>query len=454
MTDFMVISAGRVRVSVDTMGVPLNDGEIITLLADTACVAPRALPASSAIICDQPSATDGLANAVAIVCGAAGSTALIDNSSTVELADFMLAVGQPTEMVPVNYTNGAPSVGATTLSFSLTYDFTQLDIVGANAGPALDAGATVTFTGGMGTGSATIDIDNNGVPIADGQILDLLIDTISGNAGTTFINLGNLVQTTQGRCPLVGGNFASPVVQVTITSARTLMSLRPVHLLGATGTPQLIAGSDMPGNPKGNWAPINEGEFSGNTSLQMGGNPIIFTSTMGTPFQVVVEGLWSSTPVLSDVAPAMTADGMTTYTTLSAGTFATIDANGLVSPVGGNGCDLFEAMFTPNGVTAFGMPMTTQFAACVDLGGFDGLSRAGGTLPVGELDADVPGLPLGDPIPAAGGSFQETIYVNTGPTPVGAYQTTTTWDQARLSLDTMAGTMGYSGPSDPTAGSG
>ena len=92
----------------------------------------------------------------------------------------------------------------------------------------------------------------------------ILVDTVATTTATTFISLGNSVlEARSGPCSLVTGRFLSPTVQVSISDARTLMGLRAVSGLGATGTPALVAGSDAPRNPKGNWAPLNSGDYSG-----------------------------------------------------------------------------------------------------------------------------------------------------------------------------------------------
>jgi hypothetical protein len=209
-----------------------------------------------------------------------------------------------------------------------------------------------------------------------------------------------------------------------------------------------VPGSIVPRNPKGDWAPLNQGVFNDTISLPAGGNPVIFTSLAAPPFQVVLQATCTAPPLAVDVASASGADGTTAYTVLSGAGAVLISADGLLSPQAANACAIVRATFTPGGVSLLGAPRSVDFAACVDLGGIDGVTRAV-DLPLGSLDADIPGLPLGDPLVGPGGSLSETCYVNAGAQTVGAYGVITSWDPTFLEVDITVGTQGVTGASDP-----
>jgi hypothetical protein len=186
--------------------------------------------------------------------------------------------------------------------------------------------------------------------------------------------------------------------------------------------------------------------------LAAGGNPVIFSSLQDAPIQVVLEAGWSTSPAATDVAAAASVDGSVVYTPVGGAGNVSISDSGRLTPVVGNACTTFRADFTPNQATGFGPARSVTFSACVDLGGIDNASRASGLLPVGGLDADIVGMPLGDPIPGAGGTFDTTVVMNTGGLAIGEYEVRTSWDPARLELDTSVGLFGYLSPSDVTLG--
>jgi hypothetical protein len=90
----------------------------------------------------------------------------------------------------------------------------------------------------------------------------------------------------------------------------------------------------------------------------------------------------------------------------------------------------------------------SQFAACVNLGGPDDAPPGDrSALAPGEVDLTLPGLPDGPVVPAAGGTMDVFVDIQTGAVFLGGYQLRLNWSPAgpALGLDPTFGGTGSGG---------
>lgn len=177
-------------------------------------------------------------------------------------------------------------------------------------------------------------------------------------------------------------------------------------------------------------------------------------------FQVVLEANVAGT--LVDVAaastsvttPAGTTTLRTTWMSSDTGSVA-VSAGGLLTAVAENACATITWAITSDDSATAEVAVTCAtgtFVACVDSGGVDTTTRAA-HLPVGDIDANLPGLPSGPPLPAVGGRVGITFVVNAGSSGIGAYSARTEYDEAFLAEDQSAGTLSIEGSSRSPLGS-
>jgi hypothetical protein len=76
--------------------------------------------------------------------------------------------------------------------------------------------------------------------------------------------------------------------------------------------------------------------------------------------------------------------------------------------------------------------LTTQIAACTDLGGPDYEGDRRPHMLVGDVDAGIPGLPSGPPIPGSGGTVDVTFFTDAETSDLGAYSLDLQWDPTVL----------------------
>jgi hypothetical protein len=167
-------------------------------------------------------------------------------------------------------------------------------------------------------------------------------------------------------------------------------------------------------------------------------------------FQVVLEGNLSG--VIGDYAVASTPVGTasldTTWTSSDPGV-VDVSVNGLLTAVAENACATITwAIATTDPLQAIvdATCTTGSFAACVDSAGVDTASR-GTFMPEGDLDANLPTLPSGPPMPGVGGNFGITIFVSTGAAGVGAYAFQANYDETIINEDAGVDTSGVGGSS-------
>lgn len=449
MLTFTEQAPGRAMIRLESPIVALEEGVIVVLEATSTCAVLQ-LPALTEIECAEVSGADALNNAVSIICGQPGAITVSDNSATISVDDGILSEGAVGGIVRLSHVTGQPAMPAVSLEASLSWDPAALDITGGSLGPAADAAGTVQLIPGA-AGNAILRVQNpSDVPFVSGVVAELLADVLAPAGTVVRIGVDQLRLDSE-RCTGLRA-ILDPEGEITVVGQRTLVSLAAVSSLGARGTPaQVTAGA--PRNPKGDWFPLNTGQFNPVASLPAGGNPIIFFSNSDPGFQIALEANWSQPAAVTDVAGAASADGSTLYSVLSGAGNILVSPDGMLTPVVGNSCSVFRAMFSPNLMAGFGSPASVDFAACVDLGGIDAATRAGaGAMEVGGLDADLPGMPLGDPVPGVGGTFDTTVYASSGGLPMGDYEVRTIWDAAILTLDAAAGMSGYLPPSDAALG--
>jgi len=372
--------------------------------------------------------------------------------------------------------NGPPSCAVTGLGdTTVTFDLTDADsaAVDCTFEYSTDAGATYALaTAGGGATNPESRAPGVGLTWAWAGTTDLPTCTT-----------GVLMRITVDDGVLLANRPATCVSAATdINCVPTLTNCRAVEAVGTVATgptgvvPSYLAAAGAPpasGNIADNnpfatnfwdfdYVDLNAGPF--NTTVQLTdaggnnvGNPVVLMSAgqdyttfthvgpesgpaAGVPFgpdpdptapcspvdtfQVVLEGSLSG--VVGDYAVASTPVGTaflnTTWTTSDPG-MVDVSVNGLLTAVGENGCatitwaiastDALEAVVAPTCTTG-------DFVACVDSAGVDTASR-NTFMPVGDLDANIPGLPSGPALPGVGATFGFTIMVSTGTEGIGAY---------------------------------
>jgi hypothetical protein len=130
-----------------------------------------------------------------------------------------------------------------------------------------------------------------------------------------------------------------------------------------------------------------------------------------------------------------------------------VSPDGLLTAVRENACATitWSVTSTKPSVIALapGVSCQGELVACVDAAGVDTATRAT-WLPVGDLDANVPGLPSGPPIPGIGGTFGYTILVSTGTSGIGAYACQINFDETVIAMNRATDTSGVGGCSQPS----
>jgi len=242
----------------------------------------------------------------------------------------------------------------------------------------------------------------------------------------------------------------------------TLLELRAVTTLGSRGSP--VAGPATPGNPRGNYGSLDDREFDTGTSLTIGDSPVLLFA-VGASVRPVIEGLMAIAGSV-ELSDPINAFGATTYLSDDPA-IVDVGADGMLTAQTGNACTLITASFFPDAVAVpGGAPTSVQYAACCDLSGVDRATRESATgLAVGEIDADLPGLPSGPPAPAAGGALALILHVSTGSAALAAHSVSVDYDDSILQIDSGAAgsvqgvsgsTTSYGGPTavnDTVAGS-
>ena len=189
---------------------------------------------------------------------------------------------------------------------------------------------------------------------------------------------------------------------------------------------------------------VNEGAF--NSTIQLTdesganvGNPVVLMSagmdyTTNDPdpvapcrdadtFQVVLEATVDGELVdLADNAGGIDA-GLTTVWASSDRNSISVSESGLLTAEAENTCQTIRWELGAGMSTDFELAddcRSGEFVACVDSGGIDTPTRAE-WLPLGDVDANLPGMPSGPPAPQVGDVFGVTMVVNVEDSGVGAY---------------------------------
>jgi hypothetical protein len=173
---------------------------------------------------------------------------------------------------------------------------------------------------------------------------------------------------------------------------------------------------------------------------------LVLEATLFSPGgELMLDLAASSTPFLS-------AQLTTTWTSSDPGVVS-VSADGLLQAEGENACATISWMLASTSPAVVVVPLARQsgaIVACVDSGGVDSVTRAT-WLPVGDVDANIPGGPSGAPFPGIGQEFGVTLIANSGAYGVGAYAATMLNDE-NVFVTTWTDLNGVGGSTQPGLG--